>query len=79
TTLNLLLDRYSHHLGVLNLQLAHRLPPREKNEAIIALCCIIYVVVFNMRWSGRAVNKVPDQSSHAPHSMMLWRAAQLWR
>src|SRR5258707_10525516 len=28
---DLLLDRYSHHLGILDLQFAHRLSPREKN------------------------------------------------
>src|SRR5882724_5240381 len=46
-TSDLLLDRYSHHFGVLNLQLAHRLSPREKNDAMISLCCITYVVVFS--------------------------------
>src|SRR5271168_2466308 len=46
-TLNLLLDRYSHHLSILDLQLAHRLSPGEKNEAIISPCCIIYVVAFS--------------------------------
>src|SRR5271154_3058343 len=51
-TLNLLLDRYSHHLSILDLQLAHRLSPGEKNEAIISLCCIIYVVMFNSRVLG---------------------------
>jgi Glutathione-dependent formaldehyde-activating enzyme len=48
-TLDLLLDRYSHYLSILNLQLAHRLSPREKNEAMISLCCIIYVVVFKTK------------------------------
>jgi len=33
---DLLLDRYSHHLGILDLQLAHRLSPREKVRAIIS-------------------------------------------
>src|SRR6266850_7618667 len=46
-TSDLLLDHYSHHLSVLNLQLAHRLSPREKNDAMITSCCIIYVVVFS--------------------------------
>src|SRR6266702_2943774 len=46
-TSDLLLNRYSHHLSILDLQLAHRLSPREKNGAIISRCCIIYVVVFN--------------------------------
>jgi hypothetical protein len=45
-TSDLLLNRYSHHLSILDLQLAHRLSPREKNGAIISRCCIIYVVVF---------------------------------
>jgi integrase/recombinase XerD len=35
-TSDLLLDRYSHHLGILDLQLAHRLSPREKICAIIS-------------------------------------------
>src|SRR5579863_1306028 len=46
-TSDLLLDRYSHHLSILDLQLAHRLSPRQKNDAIISRCCIIYVAVFN--------------------------------
>jgi hypothetical protein len=45
-TSDLLLDRNSHHFSILDLQLAHRLSPREKNDAIISRCCIIYVVVF---------------------------------
>jgi hypothetical protein len=47
TTLNLLLDRYSRHLSILDLQLAHRLYLREKNRAMIPQCCILYVVMFN--------------------------------
>src|SRR5579863_9837975 len=46
-TSDLLLDRNSHHLSVLDLQLAHRLSPREKNDTIIPLCCIIYVAMFS--------------------------------
>jgi hypothetical protein len=49
-TPDFLLDRYSHHLSVLNLQLAHRLSPREKSGAMIASCCIISVVVFSERF-----------------------------
>src|ERR1022692_4438038 len=45
-TRDLLLNRYSHHISILNLQYAHRLSPREKNDAMVSLCCIISVVVF---------------------------------
>src|ERR1035441_9886188 len=50
-TRDLLLNRYSHHISILNLQFAHRLSPREKNDAMISLCCIISVVVFRARIS----------------------------
>src|ERR1035438_8821928 len=51
-TRDLLLNRYSHHISILNLQFAHRLSPREKNDAMISLCCIISVVVFRRMWLG---------------------------
>src|ERR1039457_7119279 len=51
-TRDLLLNRYSHHISILNLQFAHRLSPREKNDAMISLCCIISVVVFRSPRSG---------------------------
>lgn len=43
---DLLLNRYSHHFGILDLQLMRRLSPGTNNDAMISSCCIIYVVVF---------------------------------
>jgi hypothetical protein len=42
-----LLDGNPHHIGVLNLQLAHRSSPNGKAVAIIPLCCITYVAAFS--------------------------------
>jgi hypothetical protein len=33
----------------------------------------------NVRWSGRAVNKVPGLSGRSTSAMIRRRAAQLWR
>jgi type I restriction enzyme S subunit len=57
------LDRNSHYLSILDLQLAHRLSPREKDEAMISPCCITYVVVFkkdHREFQKRADPRVGD-------------------
>jgi ribosomal protein L16 Arg81 hydroxylase len=52
---NLLLQGYSHHFRISDLQFAHRPPPGEVNDAIISSCCIIYDVTFKPHYDTHDV------------------------